>query len=482
MKQSTLLSGRQTAVDLGYETRAATQPRRGTAFKALAVACVLFAGAAASAHAQSQASVSGQVSAYSGVFFEAAVAPASGSAGDYFQPSVSLKLSPSYSSGPLTIKSDFTTSVSLAETGYTANIQLGEAYASFDAADGLNITAGSKVISWGTALIANPEGYINPVDSLSQLVAENRSDWLLPVPLVSGKLIRGPFSFEAVALPWFRPSTLPSKGSRWYPAALAALDAKDGYSVPASLPSYPGVKFSVDTVPADVPLNVANMQGAGRAGFSLGAVDFGLSGWYGFTKNPVIDVTTTLGVPVKVDISASYKRQGAVGMDMSATVLDSSVVWLESAIFLPEYYVGAESSGLPVSIDKNTLKSAFGVDRTIGIGNAGDIYLAVEGNLAWIADYDARLSSSVKETGLGGTLVTEFRTPAQDFTLRAVVMEPDFFTLDSTGQYLIRLSINYKPVDSCTLSAGTTLFEGTSGAIGQYAHNNFAYVSVTTSF
>lgn len=476
MNQSRNFSGRKAEASSEQRARAASSSRGGTALRALAVALALFAGAAASAAAQSQASVSGQVSAYSGVFFDAAAAPATGSAGDYFQPSVSLKLSPSYSSGPLSVKADLTASVSLADSGYAAGVKLGEAYASLDVADGFTITAGSKVISWGTALISNPEGYINPVDSLSQLVAENRSDWLLPVPLVSGKFIRGPFSFEAVALPWFRPSTIPAKASRWYPAALAALDG-----IILANP-YPGVNYSGSTTPADISLNVANMQGAGRAGLSLGAVDFGLSGWYGFTKTPAIDVSTTLGAPVLVDISASYKRQGAVGMDMSATIFDSSVLWLESAFYLPEYYVGAESSGLPVSIEKNTLRSAFGIDRTIGVGDAGDIYVAAEGNLSWIADYDARLSSSVKETGLGGTLVTEFRTPAQDFTVRAVVMEPDFLTLDSTGQYLVRLSINYKPADGYTISAGTTLFGGTSGTIGQYAHNNFAYVSVTTSF
>lgn len=451
-----------------------TQNQFTGALKTLAMIAIFLAGTVLSASAQ--ASLSGEVSTYSGVFFEAPAAPATGAAGDYFQPSISLKLSPSYSSGPLTIKGDLTGIVSLADSGYSAAVKLGEAYASLDVADGLTITAGSKIISWGTALVSNPEGFINPVDSLSQLVSENRSDWLLPVLLFSGKYIRGPFSFEAVALPWFRPNTIPAKTSRWYPAALASLDG-----IITTNP-YPGVKYVGSTTPADISLNIDNMQGAGRAGFSLGVVDFGVSGWYGFTKNPAIDVTTTLGAPVQVDITASYKRQGAVGMDMSATVLDSSVAWLESAFYLPEYYVGYESSGLPVSINKNTLKSAFGMDRTIGIGNAGDIYFALEGNLTWIADYDSRLTNSVKETGLGGTFVTEYRSPAQDFTLRAVAMEPDFLTLDSTGQYLVRLSMNYKPADGYTITVGTTLFEGTSGAIGQYAHNNFAYVSITASF
>lgn len=473
MKEPTSISNIHGGAGQKSARRAAVRSLGGSALRLLAAVAVLWAGAAVAASAQ-EASLSGQVGVYSGVFFGDAAAPATGSAGDYFQPSVGLKLSPSFVSGPLTAKGDLNTSISMAD--FSTSVSLGEAYAALDVADGLTITAGSKVISWGTALVSNPEGFINPVDALSQLVAENRSDWLLPVPLVSGKFIRGPFSVEVVALPWFRPSAIPtSKTSRWYPSGLAALDwlATD---------PYPGVKFTVNTTPANIALNIENMQGAGRAGLSLGAIDVGLSGWYGFTKNPAIDVVTTLGAPVKVDISAVYKRQGAVGMDMSATVLDSSVLWLESALYLPEYYVGAESSGLPVSIDKSTLKAAFGLDRTMGLGDAGDLYFAAEGNLNWIADYDTRLSSSVKETGLGGTLVTEFRTPAQDFTVRAVAMEPDFFTLDSTGQYLLRFSISYKPADGYTVSAGTTLFEGTSGTVGQYAKNDFAYVSITASF
>jgi hypothetical protein len=187
-------------------------------------------------------------------------------------------------------------------------------------------------------------------------------------------------------------------------------------------------------------------------------------------------------MPINVDITASYKRQGAVGMDMSATVLDSSVVWLESALYLPEYYIGTENSGLPVALEKNTLKSAFGMDRTFSIGSIGDLYCALEGNLSWILDYDSRLASAIKETGLGATLVTEYRSPSQDFTVRLVVMEPDFLSVDTTKQYLVRLSMKAKLADGYSLSAGTTLFEGTSGTIGQYANNDFAYVAVTASF
>ncbi len=457
-----------------HAPRRARAPRGRHVVMVLALLSVGIAGPA-----WAQASLSGEISAFSGVFFTDS---GSFKAGDYFQPSVSLKLAPSYASGPLTMKGELTGSISLADTGYAASMKLGETYATVDVAEGLSFTTGSKIISWGTALVANPEGFINPVDSLSQLVSENRSDWLLPVPLASAKYIKGPFSFEAVALPFFRPSTIPAKAPRWYPAQLAVLDAKNGSVIPASLPSFPGATFSVSTTPVDPALNIETMQGAGRTSLSLGTIDFGLSGWYGFTKTPAFDVKTTLGVPINVDITASYKRQGAVGMDMSATVLDSSVVWLESALYLPEYYIGTENSGLPVALEKNTLKSAFGMDRTFSIGSIGDLYCALEGNLSWILDYDSRLASATKETGLGATLVTEYRSQSQDFTVRLVVMEPDFLSIDATKQYLVRLSMKAKLADGYSLSAGGTLFEGTSGTIGQYANNDFAYVAVTASF
>lgn len=446
-------------------------------WQAVMVLALLFAGVAGPAWAQ--ASLSGQVSAFSGVFFNAS---GSFKAGDYFQPSVSLKLVPSYASDALTLKGELTGSISLVDSGYAASIKLGEAYATVDVAEGFSLTAGSKIISWGTALVSNPEGFINPVDSLSQLVSENRSDWLLPVPLASAKYIKGPFSLEAVALPFFRLSTIPANTSRWYPAQLAALKAKNGLVIPAALPSFPGATFTVNTAPAEPALNIGSMQGAGRAGLSLGSMDFGLSGWYGYTKTPAFDVKTTLGMPITIDITANYKRQGAIGMDMSATVLSSSVLWLESALSLPEYYIGTESTSLPVAIEKNTLKSAFGMDRTFSLGNIGDLYCALEGNLTWILDYDTRLASAAKETGLGATLVSEYRSPSQDFTLRLVVMEPDFFTVDTTKQYLVRVSMKAKLTDGYSLGAGLTLFNGTGGTIGQYADNDFAYVSVTASF
>ena len=439
---------------------------------------VLFTGIASPAW--TQASLSGEISAFSGVFFNVS---GSFKAGDYFQPSVRLKFAPSYASGALTLKGELTSSISLEDTaGYATSMKLGEVYATVDVAEGLSLTAGSKIISWGTALVANPEGFINPVDSLSQLVSENRSDWLLPVPLASAKYIKVPFSLEVVALPFFWPSTLPVKNSRWYPTQLAALDAKNGLVIPASLPSFPGATFTVNTTPTEPALNIGTMQGAGRAGLSLGSMDFGFSGWYGYTKTPAFDVTTTLVVPISINITANYKRQVAIGMDMSATVLDSSVLWLESALSLPEYYIGTESSSLPVAIEKNTLKSAFGMDRIFSLGEAGDLYGALEGNLTWILDYDSRLASAAKETGLGATLVTEYRSLSQDFTMRLVVMEPDFFTVDTTKQYLIRVSMKAKLTDGYSLGAGLTLFNGTGGTIGQYADNDFAYVAVTASF
>jgi len=440
---------------------------------------VCWGGIKGTAPLSAQTSLSGEVKAFSGIFFQSS---GSSKAGDYFQPSTSLKLAPSYASGSLTIKGELTSSISLADSGYDVAMKLGEAYATLDLAEGLSVTAGSKVISWGTALASNPEGFINPVDSLSQLVSDDRSDWLLPVMLVEGKYIKGPFSIEAVALPYFRPSTIPAKSSRWYPASLAALDALDGVLIPPIPPSTPAVKFSVDTTAADPSLNWENMQGAARVGLALGAVDFGLSGWYGFTKWPVYDVTTTPGSTVNVDITASYKRQGAIGADLSATVFDSSVAWMETALYLPEYYLGEESSGLPVALQKNTLKSAFGLDRTFGIGSVGDLYCAAEGNLSWILDYDTRLASSAKETELGATLIAEYRSPSQDLTVRLVLMEPDFLTLDATGQYLARLSIKAKLADGYALTLGTVLFGGTSGTIGQYGKNDFAYACVTASF
>jgi hypothetical protein len=431
---------------------------------------LFFAGLTGSAWAQ--ASLSGEISSFGGLFFSDS---GSFNAGDYFQPSVRLKLSPSYASESLTMLGELTGSISLEDTGYAAVMKIGEAYATVDVSESLSFTAGSKIISWGTALFANPEGFINPIDSLSQLASENRSDWLLPVPLASAKYINGPFSLEGVVLPFFRPSTIPATSSRWYPTQLAALNYLNTQPTP-------GVLYTVNTVPADPALNIETMQGAGRASLSLGAIDFGLSGWYGFSKTPAFDVTVTLGAPVNVAIIADYKRQGAVGMDMSATVLDSSVVWLESALYIPEYYIGTEISGLPVALDKNTLRSAFGIDRTFGIGSMGDLYCAMEGNVSWILDYDSRLASATREIGFGASFITEYRSPSQDLSVRLVVMEPDFLTVNTTKQYLVRLSMKAKLTDGYSLSLGTTLFEGSSGTIGQYAHNDFAYVTMTASF
>ncbi|MCX7774727.1 MAG: hypothetical protein N2067_01310 [Spirochaetaceae bacterium] len=450
---------------------------RKNVLRAVLVLLVLTLGIATPAFAQ--ATVGGEVSAFSGIFFNAS---GTFQAGQYFHPSVSLKLMPSFQSEGLRLKGELTGIFSVEDTGYTAVMRLGEAYATLDLAEGLSFTAGSRIISWGTALVSNPENFINPVDVLGQLVSENRSDWLLPVILASAKYIRGPFSIEAVALPFFRPSLLPARTSRWYPAQLAELDALDGTSMPPDPPAFPGATITVHTTPAELSPALETMQGAVRAGLSLGAMDAGLSGWYGYTKTPAFDVTTTLSMPIGIDISACYRRQAALGMDLSATVFDASVVWLESALMLPEYYLGTESSGLPVAIEKPTLKAAFGVDRTFGLGEIGDLYYAIEGNAGWILGYDSRLAPATRETELGATMVAEYRLPLDLLSLRLVIMEPDFLTLQTTRQYLVRLSMKAKLMDGYTLGAGVTFFNGTAGRIGQYAGNDFAYIALTASF
>ncbi|MDH7483614.1 MAG: hypothetical protein QHH01_03215 [Spirochaetales bacterium] len=450
---------------------------KGKDLRTVLVLLVLALGMAAPAFAQ--ATIGGEVSAFGGIFFNA-----SGSfcAGQYFHPSVSLKLTPSFRSEGLRLKAELTSSLSVEDTGYAGTMKLGEAYATLDLAEGLSFTVGSKIISWGTALVSNPENFINPVDVLGQLVSETRSDWLLPVILASVKYIRGPFSIEAVALPFFRPNLLPAKTSRWYPAQLAELDALDGTTMPSDLPAFSGATFTVHTTPADLSPALETMQGAVRVGLSLGAMDAGLSGWYGYTKTPAFDVTTTQGTPIVIDISALYRRQAALGMDMSATVFDASVVWLESALVLPEYYLGKEHSSLYVAIEKPTLKAAFGMDRAFSLGDIGDLYCAMEGNAAWILGYDSRLAPATRETELGATMVAEYRLPLDLFSLRLVIMEPDFLTLQTTRQYLVRLSMKAKLMDGYSLGAGVTFFNGTAGKIGQYAGNDVAYIALTASF
>lgn len=438
--------------------------KKPTAAIALCAGLVLFAGAVTGAAAQ--AYLSGSVSTGDRLFF----------IDNAFESAVKLDLALTYEADAFSAYSEFGLAVDPTEavdvSRFVPALSLGETYATFSPAEGLSFTAGNRILSWGTALASNPEGFVNPVDTGAQLASDKRGDWLLPVPLVAAKYIAGPFAVELAAVPQFRPNSLPAKGSRWYPDELATLDFLDGKTIS-------GVSYTVNDI-ADPSATLASTQAGGRASLSAGPVDFGLSGWYGWTKNPVYDVAVVLGAPVDVAFSPGYRRQTSLGFDLSASVLGSSILWAEGAFNFPAYFAGTDSMGLPALYEAKNIVAAAGLDRTISLGGWGDLYLALEGNIDVALDYDELMTRDAYIAG--GVGVVEVRDSAGNFSFRIVGMEPDFLTMTDTKQYLVRASVEVKPADGYTIVLGGTLIQGDSGLVGQFADNDFASLSLKASF
>jgi len=102
--------------------------------------------------------------------------------------------------------------------GAESKADIYEAYISFDS-DKFDISAGKKMLRWGTSDGINPIDLINPKDHLHPFSGV-RSDSKLPVWLVDSVYTGDKISLELVVIPSAAVAKLPERGSPWEPQAL----------------------------------------------------------------------------------------------------------------------------------------------------------------------------------------------------------------------------------------------------------------------
>ena len=165
-----------------------------------------------------------------------------------------------------------------ARTGFRLN----EAYYRYSG-EIWDISVGRQVIVWGQADGFKLTDVLSARDS-SEFIAFSGDDARLPSDSIRLRFFHDLFTFEAVAVPFFTPNKLPRFGfENGAKNDLYYIDTPDFYDTKTSLGSIP-IQYT-KTASAN-PKMFTDTEAAARFSFFLPGIDFSVSGFYGWDKNP----------------------------------------------------------------------------------------------------------------------------------------------------------------------------------------------------
>ena len=162
-----------------------------------------------------------------------------------------------------------------ARTGFRLN----EAYYRYSG-EIWDISVGRQVIAWGQADGFKLTDVLSARDS-SEFIAFSGDDARLPSDSIRLRFFHDLFTFEAIVVPFFTPNKLPRFGfENGAKDGLYYIDTPDIFTLPyGSIP----VKY---TKTGTKPKMFTDTEAAARFSFFLPGVDFSVSGFYGWDKNP----------------------------------------------------------------------------------------------------------------------------------------------------------------------------------------------------
>ena len=165
-----------------------------------------------------------------------------------------------------------------ARTGFRLN----EAYYRYSG-EIWDISVGRQVIVWGQADGFKLTDVLSARDS-SEFIAFSGDDARLPSDSIRLRFFHDLFTFEAVAVPFFTPNKLPRFGfENGAKNDLYYIDTPDFYDTKTSLGSIP---IQYTKTESEKPKMFTDTEAAARFSFFLPGIDFSVSGFYGWDKNP----------------------------------------------------------------------------------------------------------------------------------------------------------------------------------------------------
>lgn len=224
-----------------------------------------------------------------------------------------------------------------ARTGFRLN----EAYYRYSG-EIWDISVGRQVIVWGQADGFKLTDVLSARDS-SEFIAFSGDDARLPSDSIRLRFFHDLFTFEAIAVPFFTPNKLPRFGFEdGAKNGLYYIDTPDTYKT--AIGSIP-VKYT--KTESTKPKMFTDTEAAARFSFFLPGIDFSVSGFYGWDKNPRYVKSgyaklNAMHLPEQafLTINQEYYRIGMAGIDAAIPAGDVTIrletAWVGERYFEPK--------------------------------------------------------------------------------------------------------------------------------------------------
>ena len=220
-----------------------------------------------------------------------------------------------------------------ARTGFKLN----EAYFRYSG-EIWDLSLGRQIISWGQADGFSLTDVLSAKDS-SAFLALSSDDTKLASDSIRLRFFHDIFTFEAVAVPFFTPNKLPrfnfedgAKDDLYY------IDTPDTYDTKTPLGSIPITYTKTESAK---PKMFTDTEAAARLSFFLPGIDFSVSGFYGWDKNPRFTREGKLTpLNVLINLNQEYYRIGMAGFDAAIPAGDVTIrlesAWIGGRYFNPK--------------------------------------------------------------------------------------------------------------------------------------------------
>ena len=224
-----------------------------------------------------------------------------------------------------------------ARTGFRLN----EAYYRYSG-DIWDISVGRQVIAWGQADGFKLTDVLSARDS-SEFIAFSGDDARLPSDSIRLRFFHDLFTFEAIAVPFFTPNKLPRFGFEdGAKNGLYYIDTPDSYKTP-----FGSVPIRYTKTQSAKPKMFTDTEAAARFSFFLPGIDFSVSGFYGWDKNPRYVKSgyaklNAMHLPEQafLTINQEYYRIGMAGIDAAIPAGDVTIrletAWVGGRYFEPK--------------------------------------------------------------------------------------------------------------------------------------------------
>ena len=317
----------------------------------------------------------------------------------------------------------------------------------------LDVRLGQQFIFWGKTDWINPTDNINPWDYVN--ISAEVEDYRLPVTAAKMNVYLGPVTLQSVWVPRFKANRIP----------LQLPDTMGGLPVRSSVTRLPENRLS-------------NSEFGLKADFSFWNVDYSLSYYNGYDKNPTIRM---LFEPQAHDFlrTIGYDRYQVFGADF-ITTFNQWAIKGEGAYFLTK-----DRNGKDIERQNPYLKYVLGLDYL----PTNDLTLNVQFIQTILLKFDRNYERTTR-LRLGMPLSTMPDKFTQSLSGRVQYQIGDFTSVQfisvynlKDGDYFVLPILNYAFTDGINIYGGATLFEGKKGSpFGRNKKYSRAFVEVKYSF